>query len=41
MFLLLAASNGWKDWKTEDGVTLHEYQGRTFDTAAVQSSRVE
>jgi len=41
MFLLLAASNGWKDWKTEDGVTLHEYQGRTFDTAAVQSSSVE
>jgi len=40
MFLLLATSNGWKDWKTEQGVTLHEYQGRTIDTAAEQSSSV-
>jgi len=41
MFLLLATSNGWKDWKTEEGVTLHEYQGRTIDTAAAESSNVE
>jgi len=41
MFLLLATSNGWKDWKTEQGVTLHDYQGRTIDTAAEQSSSVE
>jgi len=41
MFLLLATSNGWKDWKTEQGVTLHDYQGRTLDTAAKQSSSDE
>ena len=41
MFLLLATSNGWKDWKTEQGVTLHDHQGRTIDTAAEQSSIAE
>jgi len=40
-FLLLGSSNGWVDWKTEQGVTLHEYQGRTIDTAAEQSINVE
>ncbi len=29
-FLLLGSSNGWVDWKTEQGVTLHEHQGRTL-----------
>ncbi len=38
MFLLLATSNGWKDWKTDQGVTLHEYQGRTIDSAEQLSS---
>lgn len=32
MFLLLASSNGWVDWKTEQGVTLHEYQGRSLES---------
>jgi hypothetical protein len=32
MFLLLATSNGWLDWETEQGVTLQEYQGRTLVT---------
>lgn len=36
MFLLLATSNGWKDWKTEQGVTLHDHQGRTLETATEQ-----
>ncbi len=40
-FLLLGSSNGWVDWKTQQGVTLHEYQGRTIDTAAVQLSNAE
>lgn len=31
MFLLLATSNGWIDWKTDKGVTLHDYQGRTLE----------
>ena len=26
--LLQSASNGWIDWKTEQGVTLHDHQGR-------------
>lgn len=26
--LLQAASNGWADWKTADGTTLHDHQGR-------------
>lgn len=26
--LLQAASNGWTDWKTDHGVTLHDHQGR-------------
>jgi len=26
--LLQATSNGWIDWKTEQGVTLHDHQGR-------------
>jgi predicted GIY-YIG superfamily endonuclease len=34
-FLLLGSSNGWVDWKTAQGVTLHEYQGRTLETAAM------
>ena len=38
MFLLLASSNGWVDWKTEQGVTLHDYQGRTLETATEQAS---
>ncbi len=29
--LLQAASNGWTDWKTEQGATLHDYQGRDLD----------
>ncbi|MFD1009102.1 GIY-YIG nuclease family protein [Oceanisphaera ostreae] len=33
MFLLLASSNGWVDWKTDQGVTLHDYQGRTLESA--------
>ncbi|GAA0246942.1 GIY-YIG nuclease family protein [Marinomonas primoryensis] len=40
MFLLLASSNGWVDWKTEQGVTLHEYQGRTIESASAQVSSV-
>ncbi|WP_075183335.1 GIY-YIG nuclease family protein [Pantoea sp. 1.19] len=32
MFLLLGTSNGWVDWKTEQGMTLHDYQGRTLDS---------
>lgn len=27
-FLLLATSNGWSDWKAENGTTLHVVQGR-------------
>jgi predicted GIY-YIG superfamily endonuclease len=34
-FLLLGSSNGWVDWKTAQGVTLHEYQGRTLESAAM------
>jgi|GEM_PF-2882948 len=30
MFLLLANSNGWIDWKTEQGAILHDQQGRTL-----------
>lgn len=26
--LLMASSNGWLDWKTRNGVTLNDYQGR-------------
>lgn len=37
MFLLLASSNGWLDWKTAQGITLHDYQGRTLESAAEQS----
>jgi len=29
-FLLLGSSNGWVDWKTEHGITLHEHEGRTL-----------
>ncbi|MDB4838088.1 DUF4357 domain-containing protein [Marinomonas sp.] len=32
MFLLLASSNGWVDWKTEQGTTLHDHQGRNLTT---------
>ena len=35
-FLLLGSSNGWVDWKTEKGVTLHDHQGRTLETATEQ-----
>jgi predicted GIY-YIG superfamily endonuclease len=38
MFLLLASSNGWVDWKTEQGVTLHDYQGRTIESATEQAN---
>ena len=38
MFLLLASSNGWVDWKTEQGVTLHDHQGRTLESASEQSN---
>jgi len=31
--LLLSSSNGWVDWKTEQGITLHEHQGRTIESA--------
>ncbi|EGR5927752.1 GIY-YIG nuclease family protein [Vibrio parahaemolyticus] len=37
MFLLLATSNGWVDWKTAKGVTLHDYQGRTLESASEQT----
>ena len=30
-FLLLGSSNGWVNWKTEQGVTLHEHQGRSLN----------
>ena len=30
-FLLLGSSNGWVDWRTEQGVTLHEHQGRSLN----------
>ena len=33
-FLLLGSSNGWVDWKTEQGVTLHDHQGRTLESAS-------
>ncbi|RCW94920.1 GIY-YIG nuclease family protein [Marinomonas foliarum] len=36
MFLLLATANGWVNWKTEKGVTLHDYQGRTLESASEQ-----
>ncbi|MBR7890148.1 GIY-YIG nuclease family protein [Marinomonas sp. A79] len=36
MFLLLATANGWVNWKTEQGVTLHDYQGRTLESASEQ-----
>ena len=32
-FLLLGSSNGWVDWKTEQGISLHEYEGRTLSLA--------
>tara|TARA_R110000764_G_scaffold53725_2_gene117028 strand:+ start:18952 stop:19821 length:870 start_codon:yes stop_codon:yes gene_type:complete len=32
MFLLLASSNGWVDWKTEKGITLHDFQDRTLES---------
>ncbi|MGO2457714.1 MAG: GIY-YIG nuclease family protein [Vibrio casei] len=38
MFLLLATSNGWQDWKTEQGVTLHEFQERTIDSVITQEA---
>lgn len=38
MCLLLATSNGWVDWKTEKGVTLHDHQGRTLESATEQSN---
>jgi hypothetical protein len=30
-FLLLGSSNGWVDWRTEQGLTLHEHQGRSLN----------
>lgn len=41
MFLLLATSNGWVDWKTDVGVTLQEHQGRTLESAAQQTADTE
>jgi len=41
MFLLLATANGWKNWKTEQGVTLHDYQGRTLESANEQVSNTD
>ncbi|BDU40839.1 GIY-YIG nuclease family protein [Vibrio nigripulchritudo] len=35
MCLLLGTSNGWVDWKTEQGVTLHDHQGRTLETGVL------
>jgi predicted GIY-YIG superfamily endonuclease len=29
--LVLSSSNGWVDWKTKTGVTLHDFQGRGLD----------
>jgi predicted GIY-YIG superfamily endonuclease len=40
MFLLLASSNGWVDWKTEQGITLHDHQGRTLESANEQASNI-
>lgn len=39
-FLLLGSSNGWTEWKTEQGVTLHDYQGRSLATASEQTEHV-
>jgi len=41
MFLLLATANGWKNWKTEQGVTLHDHQGRTLESANEQVRNTE
>lgn len=40
MFLLLASSNGWIDWKTDQGVTLQDHQGRTIESASKQSTEI-
>ena len=32
-FLLLSSSNGWVNWKTEQGVTLHDHEGRALSLA--------
>ncbi len=32
MFLLLDSSNGWVDWKTKKGITLHDFQDRTLES---------
>ncbi|MGO3407729.1 GIY-YIG nuclease family protein [Marinomonas sp.] len=32
MFLLLATSNGWIDWKTDQGLTLKDYQGHSLES---------
>ncbi|WP_028303196.1 GIY-YIG nuclease family protein [Oceanospirillum maris] len=39
MLLLLATSNGWVDWKTEQGVTLNDYQGRTLETVSERAEQ--
>lgn len=39
-FLLLGSSNGWVEWKTAQGMTLHDYQGRTLESASEQLSSV-
>ena len=41
MFLLLATANGWKNWKTEQGVTRHDHQGRTLESASEQVSNTD
>lgn len=41
MFLLLATANGWKNWKTEQGVTLHDHQGRTLESANEQVNNTD
>lgn len=40
-FLLQGSSNGWVDWKTAQGETLHAFQGRTLESASEQASHIE
>lgn len=37
--LLLSASNGWTDWKTKDGQTLHDYHGRNIANTLPQGEQ--
>ncbi|WP_193073311.1 GIY-YIG nuclease family protein [Pseudomonas sp. FME51] len=36
-FLLLASSNGWVDWKSPQGVTLHDHQGRNLESVTEEA----